>query len=215
MDFIPFFLQGAALGLTAAGSPGAFQAYLINQSLSGGWRRGALVALGPLISDPPIVITILILLDNLPAGFLRWIGLLGGAFALYLAWGLWREQRRFSDHGENPAMLAEPDSESRRRAKGVVGRAALMNLLSPGPYLFWSLVLGPLLLNAWESSPAGGLAFLTGFYSAFIGGMLALAALFAQAQRLGPRLVRLLAQLSLLILAAFGLYLVWQALVSS
>jgi hypothetical protein len=32
MDFIPFFLQGAALGLTAAGSPGAFQAYLINQS---------------------------------------------------------------------------------------------------------------------------------------------------------------------------------------
>jgi threonine/homoserine/homoserine lactone efflux protein len=57
MDFIPFFLQGAALGLTAAGSPGAFQAYLINQSLSGGWRRGALVALRPLISDPPIALS--------------------------------------------------------------------------------------------------------------------------------------------------------------
>lgn len=212
MEISTYLLQGAALGLTAAGSPGAFQAYLVNQSLSGGWRRGALVALGPLLSDPPIVITILILLDRLPAGFLRWIGLLGGAFALYLAWGLWRELRRPTAAGGNLEGVAGPDPKPQRGAKGVVGRAALMNLLSPGPYLFWSLVLGPLLLTAWQRSPASGLAFLAGFYGAFIGGMLVLAALFAQAQRLGPRLVDLLSRLSLIILVAFGLYLIWQAL---
>ena len=212
MDLATTLLQGAALGLTAAGSPGAFQAYLIHQSLQGGWRRGALVALGPLLSDPLIVITILYLLDRLPPGFLRWIGLLGGAFALYLAWGLWREARRPIASGNNLAEISEPVVESTHGVKDVVGRAALMNLLSPGPYLFWTLVLGPLLLGAWRHSPASGMAFLAGFYGAFIGGMLLLAALFAQAQRFGPRAVRLLAQLSILILAAFGLFLLWQAL---
>jgi threonine/homoserine/homoserine lactone efflux protein len=211
MDFTPFFLQGAVLGLTAAGSPGAFQAYLINQSLQGGWRRGALVALGPLLSDPPIVITILFLLDNLPPGFLRWIGLLGGTFALYLAWGLWRGVRRTPVDRSGLSEISSHAAEN-RGAWGVVGRAALMNLLSPGPYLFWSLVLGPLLLAAWQRSPANGMAFLAGFYAAFIGSMLLLAALFAQAQRFGPRFVRQLAQLSLLILAFFGIYLIWQAL---
>lgn len=213
MDFTTFLLQGAALGLTAAGSPGAFQAYLVNQSLSGGWRRGALVALGPLLSDPPVVITILVLLDHLPSGFLRWVGLPGGVFALYLAWGLWRELHRNTTTGGSPDRLSEPDPKQQHGAKAVVGKAALMNLLSPGPYLFWSLVLGPLLLAAWRISPGSGLAFLSGFYGAFIGGMLVLAALFAQAQRLGPRLVRLLAQLSVLILAGFGLYLLWQAII--
>jgi len=208
---IATLFQGAALGLTAAGSPGAFQAYLIHQSLQGGWRRGALVALGPLISDPPIVITILFLLDNLPSGFLRWISLLGGLFALYMAWGLWRGVRQTSGDQTGPAETSSPVIDN-RGAWGVISRAALINFLSPGPYLFWSLVAGPLLLDAWQSSPANGLAFLAGFYGAFIGGMLVLAAFFAQAQRFGPRVVALMARLSLVILAAFGLYLIWQAL---
>lgn len=211
-DFATFLLQGAALGVTAAGSPGAFQAYLITQTLNGGWRRGALVAMGPLVSDPPIVITIVFLLDNLPAGFLRWIGLLGGGFALYLAWGLWRGVHRGTGIGNYVTESSSPTPATPLEARGVVGRAALMNLLSPGPYLFWSLVLGPLLLGAWQRSPLSGVAFLAGFYAAFIGSMLLLAALFAQAQRFGPRFVRLLAQFSILILAFFGLYLIWQAL---
>lgn len=213
IGFTAYLVQGAALGLAAAGSPGAFQAYLIHQSLTGGWRRGALVALGPLLSDPPIVIAILILLDNLPSGFLHWIGLLGGAFVLYLAWGLWRDQRQHSAVGENLAMMPNPDPGPLPVAQRVIGRAALMNLLSPGPYLFWSLVLGPLLLAAWRVSPGSGLAFLAGFYGAFIGSMVLLAVLFAQVQRLGPRMVRLLAQISILILAVFGLYLLWQTMV--
>jgi threonine/homoserine/homoserine lactone efflux protein len=207
----PTLLQGAVLGLTAAGSPGAFQAYLIHQSLQGGWRRGALVALGPLISDPPIVITILFLLDNLPAGYLRWIGLLGGFFALYMAWSLWRSARRTPVSPTEPVTYPTFSMES-QDAWGVIARAALMNFLSPGPYLFWSLVVGPLLLDAWRTAPIHGLAFLVGFYTAFIGFMLALAAIFAQARRLGPRMVGLLARLSLIILAAFGLYLIWQTL---
>ena len=45
-----FLLQGAALGFTAATVPGPFQAFLISESLAGGWRRGAPIAFAPLIS---------------------------------------------------------------------------------------------------------------------------------------------------------------------
>ena len=86
--FLSYFLQGAALGFAAAITPGPFQTYLISESLSGGWRRGAPVAFAPLLSDLPIILLSLFLLNQLPESFLRVISTAGGAFALYLAWRL-------------------------------------------------------------------------------------------------------------------------------
>ena len=60
-----------------------------------------------------------------------------------------------------------------------------MAWLSPGPYIFWSLVNGPLLLSAWEQSAISAIAFLGSFYGLFVGGNLALIILFSQTQRLG------------------------------
>ena len=87
---VALILQGAALGLTAAASPGPLQSYLITQTLSGGWRKGAPVAFAPLISDPPVILLILVFLNQIPAMFISVISLAGGIFVLYLAWGLWR-----------------------------------------------------------------------------------------------------------------------------
>ncbi|MCK7498354.1 MAG: hypothetical protein MZW92_52775 [Comamonadaceae bacterium] len=39
-----------------------------------------------------------------------------------------------------------------------------MNLLNPNPYISWSLILGPLLLQAWKAAPANGIALLAAFY---------------------------------------------------
>ena len=121
-------MQGIILGITAAASPGPFQAFLINQSLTGGFRRGAPVAFAPLISDIPIVILILVLLDQLPPDFLNWISLAGGLFLLYLAWNLWEQWRKASGLG-----LPDPP------ASFSLWRGVLMNSLSPGPYTFWTL----------------------------------------------------------------------------
>ena len=88
-----YLIQGAALGLSAAAAPGPFQTYLISQTLLGGWRRGAPVAFAPLFSDPPVVIIVLLLLDRIPPGFIIIITLTGGLFALYLAYGMWRQWR--------------------------------------------------------------------------------------------------------------------------
>jgi threonine/homoserine/homoserine lactone efflux protein len=47
--FLRFFSQGAALGLTAAATPGSLQTLLISETLLGGFKRGARVTLAPLI----------------------------------------------------------------------------------------------------------------------------------------------------------------------
>ena len=197
-----FLAQGFLLGLTAAVSPGPLLVYLINQSLAGGWRRGMLVAFAPLISDAPIVIVILLLLSQIPPMFLNVVSLAGGLFVFYLAWSLWKQWR----------LGAQLTGEEKTRLRGGLGQAVLMNFLSPGPYIFWSLVNGPLLLSALQQSAWHAAAFLFGFYGTFISGMLGLVAIFHQARRFGPRLVRSLLLVSIVILVVFGVMLIYQGL---
>jgi len=206
---LSYLLQGAAIGLTAAASPGPLQSYLITNSLSGGWRRGALVAVAPLISDPLIVLVIVLLLDQLPAGFLRAISLIGGTYVLFLAWGLLRQWLAVSQEAPGEAQRQVVQDSSRM---GVLRKAVTMNFLSPGPYTFWMLVNGPLLLAALKQSTAAGIAFLLGFYGVFIGGNVAIAVIFDQARRLGPKVVRILLLASILILILFGVILLWQGI---
>jgi threonine/homoserine/homoserine lactone efflux protein len=63
---VRFFLQGAALGLTAAATPGSLQTLLISETLLGGIKRGARVTLAPLITDAPIIIAVLLILNQVP-----------------------------------------------------------------------------------------------------------------------------------------------------
>jgi threonine/homoserine/homoserine lactone efflux protein len=84
--------------------------------------------------------------------------------------------------------------------------AALMNLLSPGPYLFWGLVAGPILVSAWSESPASGVAFLAGFYVAMIATLAGIVLLFGTARRSGPRMTRAMLGISAIVLAGFGLF---------
>jgi threonine/homoserine/homoserine lactone efflux protein len=208
---IALLLQGLALGLSAAASPGPFQAYLISQALDGGWRRAAPVAFAPLISDGPIIIGALILLDHLPPVFLRVISFAGGMFVLYLAWGLWRQWR-------SPAKttgVESTDSQiSSHQNSRVLWRGVMMNLLSPGPYTFWTLVTGPILLAATHQSWLHVGAFLGGFYLALIGGMLVIASVFHLARQLGTRVVRSLLLASVIILTIFGILLLYRGVIS-
>jgi threonine/homoserine/homoserine lactone efflux protein len=200
---IAYLLQGAALGLTAAASPGPFQTYLINQALTGGWRRAAPISLAPLLSDLPIILVVLLLLDQLPENFLSLINLAGGFFVFFLAWGFWKNWRV----SDNSMPLT-----SRNNPSGVLRRGIVMNLLSPGPYTFWALVNGPILLNAFRTSTISGIAFLSGFYTILTGGFLAVVLLFDQARRFGQKAVRTLTLLSILVLVAFGGLLIYQGI---
>ena len=192
---LTYLILGATFGFAAAAQPGPFQAFLVSQTISAGWRRTLPAVLAPLLTDGPIVLLVLVVLRQVPAGFTPMLQLLGGAFLLYLAAEAFRTWRRM---GEQAAAAPE-----RQRT---VLKAAVVNLLNPNPYISWSLVLGPLLIQGWREEPARGLALLAGFYGTMLSGMAATVGLVAVAKRLGPAVSRALTLLLAAALLGFALY---------
>ncbi|MBN1121482.1 MAG: LysE family transporter [Anaerolineae bacterium] len=189
-------LQGLTLGVSAAATPGPFQAYLIAQSAKKGWRRSIPIAFAPIISDGPIIVLVLFILSQVAEVFLQIVQLAGGAFILYLAWGAIKSYRQ-----ANSEIIEQPDQADQSLIK-----AALMNSLSPGPWLYWSLITGPILIAGWRQSPGHGIAFLGGFYCAIIAANALLIVLFAKASEFGPKVGKTLVGLSGLALLGFGIY---------
>jgi len=85
----------------------------------------------------------------------------------------------------------------------------MMNAISPGPYIFWSLVTGPILIAGWRETPANGIGFLGGFYAAMVGTLIGIIVVFGAARQIGPKVNRVLLGISAIALAAFGLYQLW------
>ena len=118
---------------------------------------------------------------------------------MYLAFGSYNTWRNFD--------LRTSGAESTHQ-QGIL-QASLMNVLSPGPYLFWSLITGPILLRGWRASPAIGLSFLLGFYLRFIPVLMLIIILFGTMQNFGQKASRSLLGVSVLALFCFGLYQIW------
>jgi len=202
---LTFLLQGLTLGFAAGAQPGPFQTYLISQTLSQGWRRAWIAAFAPLISDGPIVALVLLVLSQVPDWFQRVLQIAGGLFVLYLAWGAYKAWQAFA-----PDVGTPPQTGPRSLL-----RAALMNALSPGPYLFWSLVIGPLIVTAWRENPSNAVSIVLGFYVALVGLNLSVVTLFGQAARFGNQARKAMLGFSVLALAGFGLYQLWQGIFST
>jgi threonine/homoserine/homoserine lactone efflux protein len=194
-----------SLGFSAAVSPGPFQAFLLSRAARVGVRRALPLALAPLLSDGPVVVTVLLVLGAAPPALLRGLEVGGGLLLLWLARGAWRTT------GETGRADAAPASDGR----GSFLRAALVNAAGPGPWIFWSTICGPILLEAWRDSPARGIAFLLGFYLVLTGGNAALVAAFGMAGRVGPRAARGLARASAALMAAMGALQLWRGLSGS
>jgi threonine/homoserine/homoserine lactone efflux protein len=196
-----YLLQGVGFGLAAASQPGPFQTYLISQSLCNGWRRTLPAALAPLISDGPIIIACLVALSQVPAWMEQALYGVSGVFILYLAYGTYRSWRGGS--------ATEPDASNTRQS---VWKAAFMNALSPGPYIFWTLVTGPILLAGWRESPLYGIGFLGGFYLTIVCALAGIIAVFGLAARFGPRVNHAMLGISALLLFIFGLFQISRAI---
>ena len=87
-----------------------------------------------------------------------------------------------------------------------------MNILGPGPWLFWSLINGPNLLLAWAVSPWWGVAYLVSFYGVFIISNIALILIFSSMRSMGEKVRRALLLASAIILAGFGAFQLLQGL---
>ncbi len=171
---LEYLATGALLGLAAGFSPGPLMALVLAQSLRFGTREGLKVALAPLITDVPIVILSTVLVSaaaGMAAGLLGAISLAG---AVFVAW-LGVESMRTTG-----VEAGRPDEAPRSWTRG-----AVVNALSPHPYLFWITVGAPLLIRASGEGTLAVAAFLVGFYACLVGVKMVLAVV---AGRAGGRL---------------------------
>ncbi len=197
-----YFLRGATLGLSATMMPGPFLAFLLSQTLKTGWKRTLPATMAPLISDGPIIALVLLILTQTPNWLLNSIQIVGGLFILYLA----RDSFLVM---QNPPVIPINSTEATTQS---IFKATLMNVLNPNPYIFWSLVAGPILLEGWRQSPSLGISFLIGFYGTLVGGFACLVILFATASHLDSRANKVLAGISAFALLIFGFYQLWSGL---
>jgi threonine/homoserine/homoserine lactone efflux protein len=194
-----YILQGIGYGIAAAAQPGPFQTYLISQTLAKGWKRSLPAALAPLLSDGPIIALCLLVVSQVPLWLQRVLYVAGGLFVLYLAYGAYKTWKNFDSN--MPSMDTN--------AQQSILKAVLINMLNPNPYIFWSLVTGPILVTGWRETPVYGLGFLAGFYVTLILGFSALIIVFGSARQLGPRVNRALLGISAITLFCFGLIQLW------
>ena len=198
---IGLLLHGGGLGLSAAATPGPFQAVLVAESLRRGPVRSAPLALVPIASDAPAIAVVTLVLTQVSGGLLRALSVAGGAVLLWLGAGALR-----ASQGPGSA-LAEPATPG---ARGFL-HAAAVNVTNPNVWIFWSTVGGPVLASAWREAPGRALAFLAGFYACITAGNLVILALAGGLAQLGPRAGRALGLGSGFALIGFGCWQLWKA----
>jgi len=191
-----YLLYGVTFGLAATVQPGPFLTFIISQTIRNGWRKTLPAAFAPVLTDGPIAVLAILVLSHLPLIWMQWLRMAGGIFILYLSWNAFRAWKNYS---------FSPD------VKGLSGKnsllqAAVVNVLNPGPYLGWGLVMGPLLVKGWRESSINGIALITGFYVTMVSCLAGIILLFHFARHLGPKVNRAMIGLSSLALALFGLY---------
>jgi threonine/homoserine/homoserine lactone efflux protein len=201
---LELMVRGTSIGFSAGMTPGPLQAYLLSTTLNLGWKRSLPIVLSPLITDIPIIFVCVFLLGALPPLFITAIQLIGGLFVLWLAWGSYQSWRQ-------GATIQASEDENAKSTTNPLPRAMMMNLLSPGPYIFWTLINGPLLIQALDNSLLHAAAFMVSFYGTFLALLAAMVIIFARVGSLNPQVTRRLVLFSAVVMALFGVSLLWQA----
>lgn len=204
--FNGFILPAIGLGLTATSTPGPLQAYLVNITLRYGWRRALLAVCAPLVVDIPVIVVVVFILGQMSPEILQIIRLLGGLVLLWIA------SIAFSQYRAGASFQNQTDETISRSPLQIFGTALLINALSPGPYLFWSTVNGPLLLAALEISLLHAAAFMIAFYSTFLGGMALLVFVFHRLGQIDARVTGYILLFTICVLIFFATRLIAEAL---
>ncbi len=207
--FQQFILPAISFGISATTVPGPLIAYLINITLTQGWRKAMLIVLSPMITDAPIIILMTFILGQLPNEVLRLIQLGGGLLLFYIAYGAWQQYRS----GKTlETMVDESDIVTEQSWQKILATGVMMNYLSPGPYLFWATINGPLLVSALELSIAHAIAFLVAFYGTFMLGLSGWILLFNVLRQVNERYLKFIILATILLLLAFGTSLIISAI---
>ena len=186
-----YLIFGITYAFAAAVQPGPFQAFIISQTLSKGWRSTLPASFAPMLSDAPIITLAVVILSNVPNQMVYVLQLAGGIFLMYLAFGAYKSWKAYDEK-----QVTEKSS-----GQQTLFKAAIVNLLNPNPYIGWSLIMGPLLIQGWREAPTNGLALIAGFYITLTLSTAGIIILFALARNLGPKVSKISIGISALALA--------------
>jgi len=159
-----YLLSGITLGLSAGLSPGPLLALVLSETLAHGKKAGILVAFAPFLTDLPIILLSLLMINFLSSSHLAF-GLLSFAGAFYL---LWLARENF----QTRQFKVNTGGSGRSLKKGV-----LVNFLNPAPYLFWISVGSPLMIRGCDLNKMNPVLFLAGFYLLLVGSKVLIAVL--------------------------------------
>ena len=160
---LEFLSAGIILGLAAGFAPGPLLVLVISETLRHGIRAGLKVSIAPLVTDVPIILVSLLLLNRL-AGYrpvLGCISILGGLFILYLAY------ESLKTRGVELNLSAVKASSFK---KGVV-----TNALNPHPYIFYMTVGTPIIYRSIQHNILATLSFVGSFLVLLVGSKVVLA----------------------------------------
>ena len=198
-----YLILGLTLGLSAGITPGPLLTLVITASLRRGWAGGLQVALAPLITDAPIIIFSVLLLDQLPPWALTAVTVAGGLLVIYLGIDALRAARR----AQLPTQAGKNSATG-----GELWQGALVNALNPHPYLFWATVGGPTLLASWREGGVYATTFMLSFYALLVGSKMVVAWLVARQRRaLSPAGYRRVLIVCGVAMMALGLMLIREA----
>ena len=163
-----YVLVGFGLGLGAGLAPGPLLALVVTTSLARGFYAGLRVALSPLVTDSIMIAVSVLLVRELPARAAGVLGVVGGLYVVWLGIGALREEPVAMEAADGPDPLR---------------RGALINLLSPHPWLFWLTVGGSVVVAAWSEAPAYAVVFVVSFFTVMIGTKAVIAAVVASGRK--------------------------------
>ncbi len=176
-------LAGLALGFASGVSPGPLLALVITTTLSMGLRKGISVAIAPLLTDLPIILITLTVVSQVSSTVVAALSLCGAVVVAWFGISSLRSART-----ADLTALEHAPAHARPWRQG-----ALVNVLNPAPWLFWSTVGAPLLVVTWRDSPSGAVLFLLGFYLLLVGMKVLLAVGLASARhRINDRSYRII-----------------------
>jgi len=168
---LQFISAGILLGLSAGLSPGPLLTLVITQTLKHNRKEGIKVAISPLITDLPIILTAMFILKKVSEFnlILALISFSGGAFLAYL--GIESVRIKKLNFGQRDL------SKSESLKKGIIA-----NFLNPSPYLFWTTVGTPLIFDALQINLITSVLFLIAFYTFLLGSKIMIAFLTARSK---------------------------------
>jgi len=121
-----FALAALTFGVVSGIKPGPLGVYVIHQTMSKGIYSGFLASLAPIVTDGPIILLALLFTFQLNDidWFISSISAFGAIYLAYLAYKIVKA----------PSVV---DPTSSKTENSSLVTAVKINILNPGPYIFW------------------------------------------------------------------------------